>query len=119
MVRKGPVQRQQHDIGEQAPRNDGAAYERDVDRDVLQEIVHRAQMTTLSLSHPRTTEGRTEPYLDKLVKDLVKDYKGTGIRRTGVSAFPQRSSSRRAVLRTQGQEICDGGSHNSREAATG
>ena len=32
-------------------------------------------MTILSLSHPRTTEDRTEPYLDKLVKDLVKDYK--------------------------------------------
>ena len=69
------MQRQQHDIGEQAPRNDRAVYKRDVDKDVLQEIVYRAQLTTLSLSHPRTTEDRTEPYLDKLVKDLVKDYK--------------------------------------------
>ena len=32
-------------------------------------------MTILSLSHPRTIEDRTEPYLDKLVKDLIKDYK--------------------------------------------
>jgi hypothetical protein len=46
------------------------------DRDALQEIVHRAWLTTLSLSHPYTTEDRTEPYLAKLVKDLVKDYKG-------------------------------------------
>ena len=27
------------------------------------------------LSHPYTTEDRTEPYLAKLVKDLIKDYK--------------------------------------------
>jgi transcriptional accessory protein Tex/SPT6 len=46
------------------------------DKEALQEIVHRAQLTTLSLSHPYTTEDRTEPYLAKLVKDLVKDYKG-------------------------------------------
>ena len=39
----------------------------------MQEIVHRPQMTTLS--HPYTTEDRTEPYLAKLVKDLIKDYK--------------------------------------------
>ena len=32
-------------------------------------------MTTLSLSHPRMTKDRTEPYLNKLVKDLIKDYK--------------------------------------------
>ena len=64
-ARKGPVQRQQHDIGEQAPWNDEAVYERDVDKDAMQEIVHRPQMTTLS--HPYTTEDRTEPYLAKLV----------------------------------------------------
>ena len=58
------------------------------DEDALQEIVHRTQLTTLSLSCPQTTEDGAEPYLDKLVKDLVKDYKGTGIGRTGVSAFP-------------------------------
>ena len=27
------------------------------------------------LSHPYTTKDRTEPYLAKLVKDLIKDYK--------------------------------------------
>ena len=67
------MQRQQHDIGEQALWNDEAVYERDVDKDAMQEIVHRPQMTTLS--HPYTTEDRTEPYLAKLVKDLIKDYK--------------------------------------------
>ena len=76
-ARKGPVQRQQHNIGEQAPQNDKAVYERDVDKDVLQEIVHRAQITASSLSHPRITKDRTEPYLDKQVKDLIKDYKGS------------------------------------------
>jgi hypothetical protein len=42
----------------------------------MQEIVHRAQLTTLSLSHPQTTEDGTKLYLAKLVKGLVKDYKG-------------------------------------------
>ena len=46
------------------------------DEDALQEIVHRAQLTTLSLSHPQTTEDGTKPYLAKLVKDRVKDCKG-------------------------------------------
>ena len=32
-------------------------------------------MTMLSLSHPRITKDRTEPYLYKLVNDLIKDYK--------------------------------------------
>ena len=41
----------------------------------MQEIIHRAQLTILSLNHPHTTEDRTEPYLAKLVKDLIKDYK--------------------------------------------
>ena len=45
------------------------------DKDVLQEIVHRAQLTTLSLSHPQTTKDGTKLYLAKLVKDLIKDYK--------------------------------------------
>ena len=67
------MQRQQHDIGEQAPWNDEAVYERDVDKDAVQEIVHRPQMTTLS--HLYTTKDRTEPYLAKLVRDLIKDYK--------------------------------------------
>ena len=67
------MQRQQHDIGEQASWNDKVVYERDVDKDAMQEIVYRPQMTTLS--HPYTTEDRTEPYLAKLVKDLIKDYK--------------------------------------------
>ena len=40
------MQRQQHDIGEQTLRNDGAAYERGADKDALQEVVHRAQLTT-------------------------------------------------------------------------
>jgi hypothetical protein len=59
--------------------NGKAVYERGTDKektDTLQEIVHRAQLTTLSLSHPRTTKDRTKPYLAKLVKGLVKDYKG-------------------------------------------
>jgi len=42
----------------------------------LQEIVHRAQLTTINLSHPHTTEDRTKPYLTNPVKDLIKDYKG-------------------------------------------
>jgi len=41
-----------------------------------------------SLSYSYATEDRTKPYLTKLVKGLVKDYKGTGVRRIGVSAFP-------------------------------
>jgi hypothetical protein len=45
------------------------------DKDALQEIVHKTWLTTLSLSHPYTTEDRTEPYLARLVKDLVKDCK--------------------------------------------
>ena len=67
------MQRQQHDIGEQASWNDKVVYERDVGKDDMQEIVHRPQMTTLS--HPQTTEDGTKPYLAKLVKDLIKDYK--------------------------------------------
>jgi hypothetical protein len=61
-------------------------------KEALQEIIHRAQLTTLSPSHPHATEDRTKPYLAKLVKDFVKDYKGAGIGRTGASVFPQRSS---------------------------
>jgi hypothetical protein len=45
-------------------------------KEALIEIVYRAQLTMLSLSYPYTTEDRTELYLAKLVKDLVKDYKG-------------------------------------------
>ena len=39
----------------------------------LQEIVHRAQLTTLSLGCPYTTKDGTKPYL---AKGFVKDYKG-------------------------------------------
>ena len=46
------------------------------DKDALQENVHRAQLTTLSLSYSYTTEDGAKPYLAKPVKDLVKDYKG-------------------------------------------
>ena len=67
------MQRQQHDIGEQASWNDKVVYERDVDKDAMQEIVYRPQMTILS--HPYTTKDRTELYLAKLAKDLIKDYK--------------------------------------------
>jgi len=74
---------QHYDIGKQAPRNGKAVYEEALTKDVLQEIVHRAQPTTLSLNHPYTTEDRAKP-----VKDLVKDYKGTGIGRIGTRAFP-------------------------------
>ena len=44
-------------------------------KEAPQEIVHRAQLTTLSLNHPHTTEDGTEPYLAKPVKDLIKHYK--------------------------------------------
>ena len=50
-------------------------YERDVDKDAMQEIVYRVWLTTLSLSYPYITEDRSEPYLAKLVKDLIKDCK--------------------------------------------
>jgi len=33
------------------------------------------QLTIISLNYPYMTEDRTKPYWDKLVKDLVKDYK--------------------------------------------
>ena len=46
------------------------------DKDALQENVHKAQLTTLSLSYPYTTKEGAEPYLAKLVKDLIRDYKG-------------------------------------------
>jgi hypothetical protein len=42
-------------------------------------------MTTLSLSHPYATKDGTKPYLAKLVKGLIKDYKGTEIGRAGAS----------------------------------
>jgi len=42
----------------------------------LQEIVYKAQLTTLSPSHPYATKDRTKPYLAKLVKGLIRDYKG-------------------------------------------
>ena len=74
-ARKGPIQGQQHNIRKQAPRNGKAVYEGDTDKETLQEIVHRARLTTLCPSYPHATEDRTEPYLAKLVKDLVKDYK--------------------------------------------
>ena len=70
------MQRQQHDIREQAPWNDEAVYERDVDKDAMQEIVHRARLTTLSPGYPHATEDGTKPCLAKPVKDFVKDYKG-------------------------------------------
>jgi hypothetical protein len=47
-------------------------------KEALQDIVHRAQLTTLSPSHPRTTKDGTKPYLAKLIKGLVKHYKGNG-----------------------------------------
>ena len=69
------MQRQQHDIRKQAPRNGKAGYERGADKETLQEIVHRARLATLSPGYPHATKDRTEPYLAKLVKDLIKDYK--------------------------------------------
>jgi hypothetical protein len=45
------------------------------DKDTLQEIIHRAWLTTLSLSYPYTTKDGTKPYLAKLEKGLIKDYK--------------------------------------------
>jgi hypothetical protein len=57
--------------------NGKAVYERATDKDALQEIVHRARLTTLSLSYPYATKDRTKPYLAKQVKDRVKDYKGS------------------------------------------
>ena len=50
---------------------------RAVYKKALQEIVYRARLTTLNLSHPYATEDRTKPHLVKLVKDFVKDYKGS------------------------------------------
>src|ERR1700733_5626920 len=50
--------------------------QRDTDKDALREIVYRAQLTTLSPSHPHATEDRTKPYLTNPVKGFVKDYKG-------------------------------------------
>jgi len=49
---------------------------RAVYKKALQEIVYRARLITLSLSHPHATKDRTKPYLAKLVKGLVRDYKG-------------------------------------------
>ena len=57
-------------------RETASSIQRGTDKDSLQEIVHRAQITTLNLNHPHATEDGTEPYLTKPVKDLVKDYKG-------------------------------------------
>ena len=72
-ARKGPVQRQQHDIREQVLWNDKVVYKRDVNKDAMQEIIYRPQITTLS--YPYMTKDRTKPYLAKLVKDVIKDYK--------------------------------------------
>jgi len=57
------------------------------DKDALQEIVYRAQLTTLNLSYPHATKDRTEPCLAELVKGLIEDTRETGIGRTGSSAF--------------------------------
>jgi len=43
---------------------------------MLRKRSDRAQLTTLSLKPPYTTKDRTKPYRDKLVKDLIKGYKG-------------------------------------------
>jgi len=74
-ARKGSVQKQQHNISNQVPRKRQSSIRRGSDKDALQEIAHRTQLTIISLNHPYTTEDRTKPYWDKLVKDLVKDYK--------------------------------------------
>ena len=76
IARKGPIQRQQHDIGEQTPRNGEAVYERDANKETPQEIVHRARPTTLSLSHPYATKDRTEPYLAKPSKGSCQGLQG-------------------------------------------
>jgi len=47
------------------------------DKDALQEVVYGAQLTTINPSHPHATEDRIKPHLAKLVKDFVKDYKGS------------------------------------------
>ena len=75
-VRKGSIQKQQHSISDQVPRKRQSSTQRGTDKDALQEIIHRTQLTTLSLSHPYTTKDKAKPYLAKLVKDLIKDYKG-------------------------------------------
>jgi len=43
---------------------------------MLYKRLYRAQLTTLSLNHPYAIKDRTKPYWDKLVKDLVRNYKG-------------------------------------------
>ena len=77
-ARKRPVQRQQYNIGKTSTAKWQSSIQRGTDEEALQEIVHRAQLTTLSLSHPHTTEDGTKPYLAKPVKGLIKDYKGNG-----------------------------------------
>ena len=76
MARKGPIQRQQHDIGKQAPRDGKVVYEGDTDKGALQENVHGAQLTTLSLSYPYATEDGTEPYLAELSEGLCQGLQG-------------------------------------------
>ena len=49
---------------------------RDTNKEIPQEIIYRAWPTTLSLSYPYTAKDGTKPYLAKLVKGLIKDYKG-------------------------------------------
>ena len=55
--------------------NGKAVYEEALTK-MLRKRSDRAQLTTLSPNYPRTTEDRAEPCLAKLVKDLVKGYKG-------------------------------------------
>ena len=43
---------------------------------MLYKRLNRAQLTTLSLNYPHMTKDRAELCLAKLVKDLVKGYKG-------------------------------------------
>jgi len=57
--------------------NGKAVYKEALTKDVLQEIIYRAQLTTLSLNYPHTTKDRTKPYWARLVKDHVKGYKGS------------------------------------------
>ena len=75
MARKRPIQRQQYNIGKTSTVKWQSSIQRDTNKDALQENVYRAQLTTLSLNYPYTTEDRTKPYLAKLVKDLIKHYK--------------------------------------------
>ena len=75
-ARKGPIRCSSIILHNKHRGNGKAVYEEALTKDVLQEIVYRAQLTTLSLNHPYMTEDRTRPYLARLVKDHVKDYKG-------------------------------------------